>query len=236
VQHIDGRSNIRVLESVPELRLRERFPERNIYSVAETQWQSAEALQDALKKSDAAVTIVGEVASNEVASRMIQMAQVASQFTIFSHHALTAKALVFAIRNSLVESGGFNNMITAEQQVVDVLRIDVHIDFDVSGFRYIERITEIIKVEEGIPYPEFDPRNPDRSKAEIEREYYRRQTDRTSFTTRDIIRFNKQKRRYEAAEWLSPELSEHIYKNLPKEYAGRFFEYVKSNWTKGERA
>lgn len=42
--------NIRVLETAPELYLRETYPNREIYSVQETQYTSMEEFQDAYKK------------------------------------------------------------------------------------------------------------------------------------------------------------------------------------------
>jgi pilus assembly protein CpaF len=95
--YIDPRYTIRVLEMAPELYLRELYPTRNILSVQETLTVSAAELQDALKKSDAAVSIVGEVATDAIAARMIQMGMTASIFTIFSHHANTPKDLVLTL-------------------------------------------------------------------------------------------------------------------------------------------
>jgi pilus assembly protein CpaF len=233
VAPIDGRLTIRVLEMTPEMYLRERYPERNIFSVSETQYTSLEELQDALKKSDAAISIVGEVATNVVAARMIQLGQVASLFTIFSHHANTTKDLIHSIRNSLVETGGFNNMLTAEQQVVDVVRVDVHIDFDIDGFRYFDRITEVVKVEEAEPYPEYDNKKPVDSMNKITREYYYRRTDRSSFKTRDIVVYDKKEKRYVAKAWFTPETTGYILKFIPENMIESFKEFVLSNWACG---
>ena len=119
-----------------ELYLRETYQTRNILSAVETQHVSATEVQDSFKKSDGAVSIAGEVATDEVAARMIQFAMTGSIFTFFSHHANTAKDLVLTLRNSLVNAGGFNNMATAERQVVQAVRVDVHLDFDVTGRRF----------------------------------------------------------------------------------------------------
>jgi pilus assembly protein CpaF len=227
---IDPRYTLRVLEMTPELYLRDRYPDRNIFSVAETLYQKPAELQDALKKSDAAISIVGEVATAAVAARMVEMGLTASICTFFSHHAVTAEGLVTALRNCLMEAGGFNNETVAEQQVLDVLRIDVHIDFDVEGFRYIERITQIIPADDNAPYPELDKTDVEYSKAKIEAEYYRRITDRKSFETRDIVRFNKETKKYEAKYWLSEELTQYILNTLPKEKRVGFADFVTANW------
>lgn len=243
IRYIDPRYTIRVLEMAPELYLRELYPTRNILSVQETATVTAAELQDALKKSDAAVSIVGEVATDAVAARMIQMGQVASLFTIFSHHANTAKDLVLALRNSLVNSGAFNNMQVAEKQVLDVVKVDIHLDYTPDGKRYIERITEIVPLPEGIPYPEYDPNDPVNSINRITKEYYQRITDRIGFYTHDILRYDLETHTYYTVDRFSPELEQRIKRNLGKELR-TLFEYFmlkewdlsKSNMTEGERA
>ena len=47
---------------------------------------------------------------------MIQMSQVASLFTVFTHHAKTFKDLVQSLRNSLLKSGVFRQEHIAEQR------------------------------------------------------------------------------------------------------------------------
>ena len=88
---------------------------------------------------------------------MIQSAQVASKFTLFTHHAKTFPDLVTALRNSMLRAGVFNDERTAEEQVVQVLNFDVHLVKDFRGRRYIERVTECIPVEEKNEYT-FDHR------------------------------------------------------------------------------
>lgn len=232
IQPIDARLTIRILEMAPELYLRELYPQRNILSVQETQTVTAAELQDALKKSDAALSIVGEVATDIIAARMIQMGQVASVFTIFSHHANRAQDLVFALRNSLMNAGNFNNEKTAEQQVLDVVRIDVHLDYDVEGNRYIERITEIVKLDEGVPYPKYDPKDPVNSMNRIQTEYYRRRTDRMSFTTIDILRFDHDEFAYHTTHWFSKGLTRHMMSRIPKEHRAAF-KALAQNWKDG---
>ena len=214
VRFIDPRYTIRVLEMAPELYLRELYPTRNILSVQETSTVTAAELQDALKKSDAAVSMAGEVATDDVAARMIQLGQVASLFTIFSHHANTASDLVYALRNSLVNAGGFSNMETAERQVTDVVKMDVHLDYTADGKRYIDRITEIIPLEENVPYPDYDPNNRQESMDRIEQEYYARRTDRVSFITRDILKYDLKTHTYKAVNRISSKLEEYMRRNL----------------------
>lgn len=69
---------------------------------------------------------------------MIQMSQVASLFTLFTHHAKTFRDLVFSLRNSLLKTGMFQHEHIAEEQVVSVINFDVHMkkmlrDEDISN-------------------------------------------------------------------------------------------------------
>ena len=89
---------------------------------------------------------------------MIQSAQVASKFTLFTHHAKTFPNLVMALRNSLLKIGMFTNEKTAEEQVVGVLNFNIHLVKDFRGRRYIERVTECIPIEDRNEYT-FDHRN-----------------------------------------------------------------------------
>jgi pilus assembly protein CpaF len=231
IAYMDPRYNIRVLEMAPEMYLREIYPNRNIYSVQETDTVSAESLQDALKKSDSSITIIGEVATDPVAARMIQLAMTGSLFTLFSHHANEAKDLVLTLRNSLVNAGGFDNMTTAEKQVTDVLKINVHLDFTPDGKRYIKRITEITQLEEGIPYPEFK-KEEDSEEAiyELNKEYYTRQTDRISFSTRDLLIYNTDTDTYEAKEEFSEGLYKKIREVLSKKEREEFEKFMAYYW------
>lgn len=231
IAKVDARFTVRILEMAPELYLRELYPQRNILSVAETPYVTAAQLQDALKKSDAALSIVGEVATDVVAARMIQMGQVASIFTIFSHHANRAQDLVNAITNSVVAaSGGSATPETVEPQVIDVIKVDCHLDYDVNGNRYIERITEIVRLDSQ-PYPERLPNeSAEDYKIRLDKEYYTRQTDRLHFTSHDIVRFDTATFTYYTVDWFTPELTKHIFERLPVEVRHEWKEWVVNTW------
>lgn len=238
ISQVDARFNIRVLEMAPEMYLREIYTQRNILSVAETPTVNAAMLQDALKKSDAALSIVGEVATDVIAARMIQMGQVASIFTIFSHHANRTVDLVHALTNSIVAaSGGSATPATVEPQVIDVIKVDCHLDYDVRGNRYIERITEIIRLD-SVPYPERkDGEDLNEYKIRLDKEYYTRRTDRQSFTTRDVLVFNPHTFTYDVARdksgvpvFFSPELTRHIFSRLPVDEVQKWKDWVNKYW------
>ena len=130
-----------------ELYLRKRYPERNIVSFRETGYISVQEGLDIQKKTDGTVNILGEVATAQAGSYMIQMGMSASLFTIFTHHATSTEYLLLTLRNYLMEYGGFSDENLAMAQVLSVLKFDIHIMKDVSGKRYIQRITEIIQLQ-----------------------------------------------------------------------------------------
>ncbi|USB34906.1 ATPase, T2SS/T4P/T4SS family [Paenibacillus sp. YPG26] len=144
VKHIYASYTLRVQEMSFELHLRSLYSKRNILSFKETDYISGQAGLDLQKKTDGAVNILGEVATDEVATWMIQMAQVASLFTIFTHHAKTFDDLIQSLRNSLLKSGMFRDERMAERQVLSVINFNIHLRADLNGNRYIERITECV--------------------------------------------------------------------------------------------
>ena len=146
IKYIYTTLNIRVQETAFELHLRKVYPDRNILTLRETETVSGQEGLDVQKKTDGAVNILGEVATDGVAAWMIQMAQVASKFTMFTHHAKTFDNLILSLRNSLLKVGMFHNEKVAEIQVVGVLNFEVHLKKSYSGDRFIERITECIPV------------------------------------------------------------------------------------------
>ena len=152
IENIYETMNLRITETAFELHLRKIYPTRNILSMRETETISGQDCLDVQKKTDGSVNIIGEVATDPVASWMIQSAQVASKFTLFTHHAKTFPDLVTALRNSMLRAGVFKNEKTAEEQVVQVLNFDIHLQKDFRGRRYIERVTECIPIKDSKTY------------------------------------------------------------------------------------
>lgn len=149
IKHIYGTLTLRIQEMAFELHLRKVYPMRNILTFKETEFVSGQAGLDLQKKTDGAVNILGEVATDEVATLMLQTAQVASLFTLFTHHAKTTSDLVLSLRNSLLKCNVFRDEAVAEEQVTQVIQFDIHLGKDYNGHRYVERISEIIPDKEG---------------------------------------------------------------------------------------
>lgn len=230
----DARLTLRILEMTFEMYLREIYTDRNILSLQETNWCTAAELQDALKKSDAAISIVGEVATDVIAARMIQMGQVASIFTIFSHHANRAEDLVQAITNSIVaSSNGAATPDTVEPQVIDVIKVDIHLDYDVNGNRYIERFTEIVRTDNHVAYLPIDPKRVEYCRAENEKRYYEKITENKRFACRNILHFDTNTWEYVPDQFFSEALTNHILSRLPKEYVDEFLDFAEKWWGGG---
>lgn len=189
IKYISPAFTLRIQEMAFELHLRRVYPDRNVLTFRETTTVSSQEGLDLQKKTDGTVNILGEVASAPVSSLMIQMSQVASLFTLFTHHAKTTVDLVKALRNNLLQTGVFTNEKIAEQQISEVINFDIHMSKDIAGHRYIERITEIIPVE-SCDYPEIISNTSTNSFNEffnVAREYFIRMTDRKIFETCDLV-------------------------------------------------
>lgn len=144
IRFINSTFNLRIQELIFELSLRKLYPNRNILTFKEIPSVSGQEGLDLQKKTDGAVNIMGEVSTFPVANWIIQMSQVASKFTMFTHHAKTVEDLIEWMRNALMKESGFHNEKLAEEQVVKKIRFDIHLNMNMQGHRYIERITEII--------------------------------------------------------------------------------------------
>ena len=194
IENIYETMNIRVQETAFELHLRRIYPTRNILTFRETDTISGQEGLDVQKKTDGSVNIIGEVATDPVASWMIQAAQVASKFTLFTHHAKTFPNLVTALRNSMLRTGVFKNEKTAEEQVVQVLNFDIHLTKDFRGKRYVERITECIPVEEKNEYT-FDHRKEKTLEGKFDKffdnatRFFEKTTDKKLYTYRNILEY-----------------------------------------------
>lgn len=207
IRHIYASLPLRIQEMAFELNLRRLYPGRNILSFRETENISGQQGLDIQKKTDGSVHILGEVATDPVAAWMIQMSQVASLFTLFTHHAKTTRDLVYSLRNSLLKCEMFNNEKIAEQQVVSVLDFDIHLVRDYQGKRYIERITEIVELPDH-PLPgDFRDKANLEDKAgsfmETTAEYFRKMSDDRLFEPRNIIEFRDG--RYVVSNAISPD-------------------------------
>jgi pilus assembly protein CpaF len=239
IENIYETMNIRVQETAFELHLRKIYPTRNILTFRETETISGQEGLDVQKKTDGSVNIIGEVATDPVASWMIQAAQVASKFTLFTHHAKTFPNLVTALRNSMLRTGVFNDERTAEEQVVQVLNFDIHLVKDFRGRRYIERVTECIPLEDKNEY-NYDHRKEKTLEGKFDKffdnatHYFTKVTDRQLYTYVNIMEY------IDGAYVLTNKISDHNLKemreNMDDTDAEAFDKFVEENWGESAKA
>ena len=233
IENIYETMNLRITETAFELHLRKIYPTRNILSMRETETIAGQECLDVQKKTDGSVNIIGEVATDPVASWMIQSAQVASKFTLFTHHAKTFPNLVTALRNSMLRAGVFSDEKTAEEQVVQVLNFDIHLVKDFRGRRYIERITECIPVEEKNEYT-FDYRKEKTLEGKIEKfmdnatVYFAKSTNRELYKYRNILEFRDDS--YVLVNPISEENIKGMRENMDDSDIGAFDAFLQRNW------
>ena len=233
IENIYETMNIRVQEMAFELHLRKIYPTRNILSLRETETVSGQAGLDVQKKTDGSVNIIGEVATDEVASWMIQAAQVASKFTLFTHHAKTFPDLVSALRNSMLRTGVFANEKVAEEQVVQVLDFDIHLVKDFRGKRYIERVTECIPVQEVNDY-NFDQRKEKTLEGKFEKfadnatRYFTKETNKELYKYQNIIEY--QDGRYVLTNKISDRNLQEMIINMDDADSANFRKFVEEKW------
>ena len=238
IENIYETMNIRVQETAFELHLRKIYPTRNILTFRETDTISGQEGLDVQKKTDGSVNIIGEVATDPVASWMIQAAQVASKFTLFTHHAKTFPNLVTALRNSMLRTGVFKNEKTAEEQVVQVLNFDIHLKKDFRGKRYVERITECIPIEDKNEYT-FDHRKEKRLEGKFDKffdnatHYFEKVTDKQLYTYRNILEYVDGE--YLITNPITEENLRGMRENMDDSYLEQFDAFVEKHWKKSSR-
>lgn len=236
IENIYDTLNVRVQEMAFELHLRKIYPTRNILSLRETETVSGQEGLDVQKKTDGSVNIIGEVATDEVASWMIQAAQVASKFTLFTHHAKTFPDLVTALRNSMLRTGVFTNEIVAEEQVVSVLNFDVHLVKDFRGNRYIERVTECIPVVDVNNYEFGQSKNKTMEDkfgtfAENATKYFAKETNKELYKYVNIMEYQDGK--YVITNKISDKNLREMCINMDDTDSANFRKFVETQW--GER-
>ena len=235
IENIYETMNIRVQETAFELHLRKIYPTRNILTFRETDTISGQEGLDVQKKTDGSVNIIGEVATDPVASWMIQAAQVASKFTLFTHHAKTFPNLVTALRNSMLRTGVFKNEKTAEEQVVQVLNFDIHLKKDFRGKRYVERITECIPIEDKNEYT-FDHRKEKTLEGKFDKffdnatHYFEKVTDRQLYTYRNILEYVDDE--YIITNPITDENLRGMRENMDDSDLELFDQFVEKHWNK----
>ena len=212
--------SLRIQELTPELNVRYAYPNRNVMSFRETEDISSQEGLNLQKKTSGTVNIIGEVATAEAASWIIQTAKVASKQSLFTHHAKTVNDLIVALRNNLMEVNSYTDNNAVDEMIAETLNIDIHLERK-KGHRFIGRITEIIPIQDRA-YPEtlsIDDDLETLTKKDIinGNEYRVRRSDRALFSSVDLIRYNEDTDQYELLNMPSEPLLKHIKEILSRE-------------------
>ena len=233
IENIYETMNLRITETAFELHLRKIYPTRNILSMRETETISGQQCLDVQKKTDGSVNIIGEVATDPVASWMIQSAQVASKFTLFTHHAKTFPNLITALRNSMLRAGTFTDERIAEEQVVSVLNFDIHLVKDFRGRRYIERVTECIPIEDTGDYTN-DYRKEKTLEGKLEKfmdnatRYFHKVTNKELYKYVNVMEYHNDT--YVLTNKISEQNIKEMRNNMSTEDAIEFDKFIEKNW------
>ena len=233
IENIYETMNLRITETAFELHLRKIYPTRNILSMRETDTIAGQECLDVQKKTDGSVNIIGEVATDPVAAWMIQAAQVASKFTLFTHHAKTFPDLVTALRNSMLRTGVFQNEKTAAEQVIQVLNFDIHLVKDFRGRRYIERVTECIPLEDESTY-DHDYKSEKTMDGKVEKffenatTYFSKSTEQKLYTYQNILEYVDGE--YVITNKITDKNLAEMRANMDESDVEEFDQFVERNW------
>jgi pilus assembly protein CpaF len=143
-------------------------------------------------------------------------------------------------------------MEIAEKQVTDVVKVDIHLDCTADGKRYVDKISEIVQLDSSVPYEDFDKEMPSRRdgesaeefmcrlkefdselslyKANLDKEYYYRQTDRISFRIIQLMHYDLDTDTFICDDRFSPETETKIKNNLGPDMALEFDYFMLNNW------
>lgn len=215
VGFLQSSKNIRVYELTNELALQLAYPKMNIMNFQVTASVSMQELYDFGKKTNAQVSIIGECSDARMGVLTIESATVGSEQALFTHHGTTAENMILSLRDNLLNAGGYRSEKVAEEVVANCIHFNIHMRRE-NGHRYIERITEIIPIHDrSYPYDRAE----EMTDADI-MEFYKRVTDRRSFTVQDIVRYDREQKRYTWVHDLTPQMMDKIEeKILPEDKA-----------------
>lgn len=217
-------TNLRVYETVFELYAQKVYPKMNILSLRDTDTIGSQEALDIIKKTDGTDTVLGEVATYEACTYMIDIKKVNKKSTLATHHADTTYDLVDFFRNGWLKVGGFRDERLAEEQAANTLNFDIHM-VNNQGHRYIERISEIIPLQNNdIP----------KNLNEAMFFYFRKMTIR-GYKVVDIVRFEEGE--YKFINQISQKVKNQIQKYLTideKDIFFQLFEHVRDTGVMGE--
>lgn len=186
-------STIRLWESYFEAFFRFKMPFRNILTVRETEEITGEAALDSIKKSNGKITVITESADDFSKAYVMKGALAASECVYWTDHSIDEDELVETHRNALLNIGLFRDEDKAEDQVLRVLKWNVHLGTNEElGIRYIKRITEFIRKNDK-EYIEDSDENSFHKNAKM---YFERKTNAKKYKTVNLVEYDEENRKY----------------------------------------
>lgn len=207
IGELDDRDSIRTIEPFLEMWLSRLYPEKNIMAFrALDNIPFSEAIS-VMKKSTGNIMIAGESADHTTAASVVELGIVGTKSTYSTCHPREVDDLISYHANSVMAPGIglYSDDKRAELAVAKALNVDVHMNKTKSGFRYVERITEIIPSEDrDIVWPD--------DLDECTKLYYKLSTKQKMYTTRDIVVYKDNK--YQLVNQFSENLMKRIHQNI----------------------
>lgn len=209
---------LRINELQPELNARYAYPGRNIISFCETSNISTQQGLNFQKKTSGTVNIIGEIAKAEASSWWVQTCKVASKAGAGTHHGKTVYDTITALRNDMIKVDKFTDAKAVDVMIADALDFDIHMDR--TGFRHLERITEVLPIkEQSYPFPDIANTGEIPQELAIKinyQEFQRRITDRPTFDSHNLVEYDMEAKRYVFKQMFSDVYYKQILNNLCK--------------------
>lgn len=215
---------LRIWESFFETFIRFKLPNRNVITIREMEGLSDEKALDSLKKSNGQGTIISEAAEDKVITYLVKVALTASEFILWTHHAESPSDLVQALRNASINTGAFRDENIAEEQVLSILDIDIHLKKTSDGKRYIERITEFIRLDE-------EPFNNDSNEEafyENTKKYFEKKSGSKKYKAVNLVEYDLASDTYKISNKISESRLNKIRENLLDYDKADFEKFIKN--------
>lgn len=201
---------IRIWESFFETFIRFKLPNRNVLTLREMEGLSNEEALDSLKKANGELTIISEAADDKTITFIVKNALVGSEYIYWTYHSETPEGLVQSCRNASINTGAFRDENIAEDQVLSILDFDIHLKKTPEGKRYIERITEFRRTDQGA----YNQGNNEKAFYENSKKYFENKSGAKKYEAVDIIIFDLESNSFKVINQISDERIKTIRKSL----------------------
>lgn len=222
VKRMYGNLTLRIWESYFETFLRFKKYNRNIVTLRETDELDGERALDSIKKTNGNITIISEAAEDKIKNYVIKSALAASECVLWTDHSETADDLVQTHRNACLNVGSFRDEDKAEEEVLSILKWNVHLKKDNEGHRYIERITEFIRLDQR----SYNQQTDTESFYENTRKFFEKKTNAKKYKAVNIIEYNIENKKYVVKNEISELRKKDIYNKLMEEDKERFLKFL----------